>query len=183
MGCKALAPSANQERSSRNWFWLVGAVGLIGAGIGYLLLVQPKAPTHEMRLEITTPPTSDPVSIAISPDGQSIVFVASYQGASQLWLRRLDSGSTRALPGTFEASFPFWSPDNRFVGFFADRQLKTIDIENETVQALARAHGGRGGAWSPTGVIIYQPIPNVAAPLYRIPSKGRAASIWRALLL
>jgi hypothetical protein len=64
----------------------------------------------EMHLDITTPPTTDPVSLAISPDGQKIVFVATSQGRTQLWLRPLDSTSARPVAGTDYASAPFWSP-------------------------------------------------------------------------
>src|SRR5437660_513509 len=91
--------------------------------------LQPAMWSWVLRLEITTPPTSDPASMAISPDGRTVVFAGSVDGASQLWIRRLDSVAARALPGTRGATFPFWSPDNRFVGFFADRSLKRIDIE------------------------------------------------------
>jgi hypothetical protein len=50
-----------------------------------------------MRVEITTPPTSDPISLALSPDGQKLVFVGTANGQSQLWLRSLDSTSARPL--------------------------------------------------------------------------------------
>src|SRR5437868_7272046 len=105
-------------------------------------------PLPEMRLEITTPPTTDPISLAISPDGQKIVFVATSGGNSQLWLRRLDSTSTRPLAGTDFASSPFWSPDSRSVGFFADGKLKRIDIDGGALQVLARAIVAAGGTWN-----------------------------------
>ena len=66
--------------------------------------------TPEFRLEIATPPTGDPVSLAISPDGTQVVFVARSAGTNQLWLRALDSTSARPLPGTEGAAAPFWTP-------------------------------------------------------------------------
>jgi serine/threonine protein kinase/Tol biopolymer transport system component len=124
----------------------------------------------ETRLEISTPPTTDPVSLAISPDGQKIVFVAVSEGRSLLWLRSLDSVSGRPLAGTDGAMFPFWSPDSQSVGFFADGKLKRIDTASGSVGTLANAREGRGGAWSRDGTIIFAP--NPSSPIFRLPSAG-----------
>jgi Tol biopolymer transport system component len=128
----------------------------------------PTAP--EMRLEVTTPPTGQPWSLAISPDGQKMAFEGTSVGGSQLWLRRLDSVSARPLAGTERASLPFWSPDSRSVGFFADGQLKRIDIDGGSVQTLANANLGFGGAWNKDGVILFSPAPS--NPIFRIPATG-----------
>jgi eukaryotic-like serine/threonine-protein kinase len=111
--------------------------------------------TPEMRFEITTPPTSDPVSLAISPDGQSVVFGATFEGRPQLWLRRLDSVTMRPIPGTDSAVFPFWSPDGRSIGFFANQKLKRVDLDGSAVQNLARVEVGLGGTWTRDGVILF----------------------------
>ena len=67
-------------------------------------------------------------NMAISPDGRHLVFVASSQGRRQIWLRELDVVSARLLQGTEGGSSPFWSPDSRSLGFFADRKLKRLAI-------------------------------------------------------
>src|SRR5439155_398253 len=65
----------------------------------------------------------------ISPDGTSLVFVATDAlGKAQLWVRRLDAFSAQPLAGTDDAVFPFWSPDSRFLGFFAQGKLKTVAV-------------------------------------------------------
>ena len=69
---------------------------------------------------------------------------------------------------------PFWSPDSRFIGFFADGKLKTIEISGGPPQALADAPAGRGGAWNREGVILYTPTQSNG--LYRVPAGGGAAT-------
>ncbi len=71
----------------------------------------------EMRLEITTPATDAPLQFALSPDGRSLVFGASGDGSSRLWLLPLDETEARPLAGTDGAANPFWSPDSRSIGF------------------------------------------------------------------
>jgi Tol biopolymer transport system component len=110
----------------------------------------------EMRLEISTPATTDPVSLAISPDGEKVVFVASSGGADRLWLRPLNATSARSLAGTEHALLPFWSPDSKSVSFFADDGIKTIEIESGLVQVLGpRTAVAAGGTWNQHGLIVY----------------------------
>jgi hypothetical protein len=124
----------------------------------------------ELRLEIPTPPTTDPVSLAISPDGMKVVYVAASQGRSQLWLRSLDSVSARPLAGTDYAIHPFWSPDSGSIGFFAENKLKRIDIDGGAVQTIANSIGSAGGAWNQDGVILFNPIR--LSPLFRVPASS-----------
>ena len=168
------APVRATRRERLAWVSALALVTLIAAGAitwGFRQLPSPP----EMRLEITTPPTGGPASLAISPDGQKIVFVATSGGQSTLWLRPLDSTSGRALAGTDGASFPFWSPDNQSVGFFADGKLKRVDVDRGSVQILADAPSGRGGAWSRDGTIIFTPYAGNSA-IFRIPATGGTPS-------
>jgi Tol biopolymer transport system component len=143
------------------------AVILIFASIRAL---RPINEPPEMRVDINTPPATDPTWLAISPDGRKLVFEANSEG-SRLWLRSLGSTVARPLPGTEGASYPFWSPDSRSVGFFADGKLKRTDIDGGYVQTLATAITGRGGSWNRDGVILFAPSSN-NRPIYRIPATG-----------
>ncbi|HET9942509.1 MAG TPA: protein kinase [Terriglobia bacterium] len=122
----------------------------------------------EARLELNTPPTTEPVSLAISPDGQKIVYVAGSEGQS-LWVRPLDSVA-QPLAGTDGATYPFWSPDSRSIGVFAQGKLKRINTVTGFVDTLATATAGRGGAWGPDGTIIFSASPS--SPILRLPSGG-----------
>ena len=151
------------------WASALALVALMAAAIGvWALRPVPTAP--EARLEINTPPTRDP-SLAISPDGLKIVFAARSAGQSQLWLRSLDSPLARPLAGTERASSPFWSPDSRSIGFFADTKLKRMDIDGGSVQTLASVTPAPlGGAWNSDGTIVFAD--NPGGPIFRISAEG-----------
>ena len=140
-------------------------------GIGYPRSAPTVAP--EMRLEIVTPPGADVSGFAMSPDGRTLVFQAAVDGKSQLWLRPLDSkppGRSRGRKGYF----PFWSPDNQSVAFFAGGQLKRIDVAGGIVQNLADAPlNTRGGAWNAAGTILFTR--SATEPLFRVPAGGGKA--------
>ena len=148
----ASAPSAAAQRQ-RSSGWIAAAVLLLAlAALAFVHFREaPPAAPPEMRTEIVTPSTTDPVSFALSPDGRQMVFVASGDGIAQLWLRRLDRTEAQPLAGTEGASYPFWSPDSRSVGFFARGKLKRTNIGGGPPQTLADASNNRGGTWGPDG--------------------------------
>jgi Tol biopolymer transport system component/tRNA A-37 threonylcarbamoyl transferase component Bud32 len=161
------APAAS--RLKERLAWALAVVALLSALIASRFATAP-ATANEMRVDIATGPTYNPFMIAISPDGQKIVYVADFQGHSQLWLRRLDASEAKPLPGTDSALGPFWSPDSHNLGFFADAKLKKIDIERGGIQVLANAVNPRGGTWNKNDVILFAPVsPGV---IYRIPAAG-----------
>jgi len=154
---ESLAEARTPTPRGRNWAHAVWA--LAGAAAMGILLYSRAAPVElpETRLEVVTPPTSDEISFSLSPDGRSLVFVADSDGKSMLWLRGLDSESATPMTSTEGAAFPFWSPDGRSVGFFADEKLKRIDLGSGRARVLADAGAGRGGAWNREGVILFAP--------------------------
>jgi Tol biopolymer transport system component len=119
------------------------------------------------------------LSLALSPDGQKLVFVADADGVSRLWLRELHAASARPLAGSDGAAFPFWSPESRSIGFFAEGKLKRLDITGGAAQILADAPIGRGGAWNRDGVILFAP--NTAVPIFRVSATGGEAVAMTSL--
>src|SRR6185436_9584920 len=137
------------------------------------------APAATVRFEVQPPadvtlapsPVASAAQLALSPDGRRLAFVAARKrGASQLWIRPLDGVQAQPLPGTEGASYPFWSPDSRFIAFFAGGKLKKIDTTGGLPQVLSAAPVGRGGAWNPDGIIVFAGRGN--SPLSRISASG-----------
>jgi Tol biopolymer transport system component len=128
-----------------------------------------------LRLQVITPSTDDLMSLAISPDGQRIAFVASADGKAGVWIRPLESVTAQPVPGTDGAAYPFWSPDSRSIGFFADGKLKRIDIAGGPARELANASIARGGTWNRDGVIVFSAGP--ASPLLRVSATGGGLAV------
>ena len=170
------APQGDIEATSRPARWrerlawtTAGLVIVLAAG-ALAWALRPASPGPELRLEVATPPTTDPISLGISPDGRRLVFAATVDGRPRLWLRELGSVSPRPLPGTENGEMPFWSPDSRSLGFFVPGKLKRIDVDTGSVQELANASGGRGGTWSADGTILFTP--SGTSPVVRIAATG-----------
>jgi Tol biopolymer transport system component len=163
----AAAPS---RRERMLWITALSATTALAlAALMWRESVAPAAP--EIRTDLVTPPSTEPTALALSPDGQKVVFVGTMEGRSRLWLRRLDSAEpAQPLPGTEDARLPFWSPDSRSIGFAADGRLKRIDLDGGAVRGLASAPVFLGGSWSQAGDILYAPFAN--EPVLRIRADG-----------
>ena len=161
-------------RRGERLVWFAGLA--IASTIALVLWVtrERAADSTEIRLDVTAPPTTRPASIAISPDGQTLAFVATSEGTPRLWLRRLNDTTARALPGTEEAAYPFWSPDGRALGFSVESDLKRVDVETGAVQTIAPYESILGGAWLADGSILTTA--NAASPLTRVSASGGPVS-------
>jgi len=152
--------------------------GGLAAGVSIWRLTQPvedPAQEPDVRFDVATATFTDAASLALSPDGTMVAFEGSMDGQSLLWVHSFESPPARPLMGTESASLPFWSPDNRSLGFFADGKLKRIDLDTGSVRVLADAPIGRGGAWGAKETIIFAPGTN--DPLLRVSSRGGAPSV------
>ncbi len=172
----AVGASATTARRARlPWIASLAAAGTLVAAMAtpalrHLNEAAPPVPP-EMRVEITTPASDAPLQFALSPDGRALVFVASGDGPSRLWWRPLDQSEARPLPGTEGATYPFWSPDSRSIGFFAGTALHRLDIGGGTPQVLTAIRNATAqGSWSADGTILYAH--SGAAPVRRIAATG-----------
>ena len=172
--------SAAMQRSA----WMVTGVVLgLAVAFGVLHLRQGRRQIEPIVFTIDTgspPAETYGGSAAVSPDGRAIAYVAQDEtGLEVLWVRRLDSNSARALESTRGARRPFWSPDGRFLAFFADGQLKKIDPSGGPPILICEAGAGLGGAWSPAGEIIFAPANRT--PLHRVPAGGGVSTAITSL--
>jgi Tol biopolymer transport system component len=170
--------------------WALAIVGLATAGtLGAVMLRHREAaPRGAVRFDLTTAGDvtlghnvtgrgSGPAAphFAPSPDGRVITYVAYRTGQNpQLWVRRLDESSARVLPGTDDAAFPFWSPDSRFIAFFAQGKLKKIDVGGGPPLIVCDAVAGEGGTWNRDNVIVFAG--DGVSGLSRVSADGGAAT-------
>ncbi len=111
--------------------------------------------------------------LALSPDGTQLVygdtpFEEGIRG--QLYVRALDSFETKPLPGTEGGGVPFFSPDGRWIGFFAESKLKRISITGGSAQTLCDAPAGQGGSWGPDDTIYFTPTNDTS--LWKVSASG-----------
>ena len=136
---------------------LAGALAIIAlllAALAFVFLREQTPAQATTRMSILLPEKSRLLSLAVAPDGRAIAMVLVREGKQQIWTRALDALEPTALAGTDNAARPFWSPDSRFIAFFADDQLKKIDRSGGLVQTLCEAHAAVGGTWNGKGDII-----------------------------
>ena len=150
---------------------LAAAVGLLAIALAVVVMSRQGEEPRVVRTAISLPEGTAVESISVSPDGRALAFAGSgADGQGRLWVRRLDNDRPLALPGTEGASFPFWSPDGRFLGFFAEGSLKKVDVRGGAAEALCPTPQPRGGTWSREGVIVFSP--STGSGLYRISAAG-----------
>lgn len=150
---------------------LAAAVLALAAATVVAFRLRPRPPKAE-RLEFSIPVQEEAGHLAISADGRMLAFVSPdpSSGANMLTVQRTGSSEIAVLPGTEGASYPFWSPDNTYVAFFADGKLKKVAASGGVPQILASATTGRGGSWGRHGVIIYAP--QTAGWLWKVNADG-----------
>src|SRR5262245_4948319 len=150
--------TTTSERVNQPWSirqrlgWIIAGICLLGllASLPFTIkyLRQPTlANARVLKLSLLPPEKSSFDDVAISPDGRWLAFTAATGGKVQLWVQSLDSTEAGALAGTEGATYPFWSPDNRFIGYFAGNKLKKIEASGGLQTTLGDVRVGTGGSW------------------------------------
>ena len=128
------------------------------------------------RMEFAIPVSGEVSHLALSPDGSMLAFVSpdAETGIGRIYVQRVGDSATTRLDGTEDASYPFWSPDNEYVAFFAGGRLKKVAVAGGAPQVLARVLSPRGGSWGKKNVIIYTP--DAGSPIWRVDADGTGAA-------
>jgi hypothetical protein len=169
---------------ARDWRWWIAAsaallLALAGAAS---ILLRPSGAEAPAALHFEIPPPQGTTFLAagfaivymtpvLSHDGSRIIMPAiGADGVRRLWQRRLDAPEPQLVNGTENGFLPFWSPDDRSIGFFAEGKLMRVDLPDGTPRALCDAPSGYGGSWNRDGVIVFAPAADV--PLHRVSASG-----------
>ena len=152
--------------------WLGVGMALVAVAAGTWFVARRPMAMTRMEFAIAVPEEMSVSHMALSQDGTMLAFVSPEQNSAlpMLYVQRIGSSSVTLLQGTQGASYPFWSPDNTYVGFFANGKLQKMAVAGGTAQVLATASAGRGGSWGSKNVIIYSP--DAQSPLQRINADG-----------
>ncbi len=164
-----------QQRSHRPaWAALAGASLLALLAMGLYFLLRPAS--HAAPMTFAIPVQYEVGHIALSPDGSMLAYVAVDEGSGEgvIYVQPIGTPDATRLNGTEGASYPFWSPKNDYVAYFAQGKLKKIPATGGTAQVLASAGHARGGSWSKKDVIIYAP--DSGGPLWRVDADGSDAA-------
>jgi eukaryotic-like serine/threonine-protein kinase len=181
-GVPAPVAARRKSRAHLAWALATGATIVAAGSLTALYLARSGArlPSCPVRAFILAPDkaridfSAYGGNLSVSPDGRYMTFAATAEGGKRaIWLRALDSLEARALPGTEDGDLPFWSPDSRYIAFFAQEKLKKIDIAGAPPVLICDAQRGRSGAWNKDGVILFAP--STLDPIHRVSSAGGAS--------
>lgn len=154
---------------------------LLGLVLGGSDLATARRPSRQTTQQPAAPlvitlPATDRVAlgsgsaVAISPDASRLVYVGSREGRQEMFVTQTSKPKPEIVPGTEGADSPFFSPDGKSVGFFAQGKLKVVSLNGGLPVTLCDAPVNRGATWGPDGSIIFSP--STTSGLFRIPAAG-----------
>ena len=155
---------------------------VLAVGLVYFYLDQSQAAQNVVKFSVFPPDETvlagagGAPRMAISPDGSRLVYQGTTDGIIQLWMRRMDSLESAPIPNTENAFMPFWSPDSQQVGFFADEELRRVDLEGGPAFTISEAPRNSQGSWNDQGTIIF----GANGPIMRVlrDLSGSDAALW-----
>jgi len=175
------APRRESGKTKERIAWRVACVAVL-ALIAVVVWWRNSTPqTQLMHFYASMPfPARD---VALSPNGHTVAVIAYEESGREIvgarngiWIYELGSQGGRNLDATEGASYPFWSPDGRSLGFFADGKLKKLELSGGRAQIICDAPSARGGTWNKDGVILFTPDAAAGIGLYRVPASGGTAT-------
>jgi eukaryotic-like serine/threonine-protein kinase len=193
----AILPRKTKGPAAWMWWALVGSALALGLLVGAMAW-RGSGKTAEPTMVFSAPLPFAAEDMSIAPNGHTVAVVSRQEASKKnvIWLYEVGSEEARALAGTDGAIFPFWSPDGKSLGFFAEGKLKRMDMAGGAVQILCDAAAGRGGTWNKDGVILFTPNGRLTSGIWRvsasggapvklegkIPRKGQASQRWPMFL-
>ena len=165
----AAARILQSRRRLPAWSWAAAALIAIFVATAWFIShhAQP-----EQKMQFAIPLANEVSHLALSPDGTILAYVSTQEssGLPVLYVQHVGSPDSRAVPGTEGASYPFWSPDNQYLAFFANGKLMKTALSGGAPQVLTNIWAARSGSWSKKNVIIFEP--DSGAAIWRINPDG-----------
>jgi Tol biopolymer transport system component len=151
------APIAARRKSRERLAWIAASALLISTLVLAAAALKPKPIPKPIIFELTPPAQIRAVDLPrISPDGRRLAFNAvDSTGMQGIWVRPMNSLDAQRIPGTEGSTRPFWSPDSRFLAFFANGKLYKVDVNGGPPIAIADAERGADGSWGAQNVILF----------------------------
>lgn len=179
----ALPPA--REKWGKRFPWVVAGLALLLAGSALAFSYFRKVSDDPIQARLPVAMSADVIpsvdvethNLALSPDGRHLAFVAYSHGQRSIWLRPLNTLSAQPLPETAGAFSIFWSPDSRYLAFFAEGKLKRIEISSKSLQTLCNLTkgGDASGAWGAAGTIVFSE--EDSGQIFRVPAAGGTPSV------
>jgi eukaryotic-like serine/threonine-protein kinase len=171
---------AGRARARARIAWTVASLALVAAVALYVVsrgrarggpartLSAAIVPPAGMRLALDGPHAG---SVSLSPDGERLTFMAEDSiGNGTLCVQNLRDGSQHVIEGADWATYPFWSPDGRFLAFEHHGKLTVASVDGGPLVTLCDADDSRGGTWNADGVILFAP--DWRESIFRVASEG-----------
>jgi len=172
------APVVARRKNREKLAWAVAALAAVAAaGLGFGYWKRTPKPPRTVRFEIPAPTEVSTLDTPkISPDGRILAFDATdSSGRNRIWIRPLNALQAHPLAGTEGTKRPFWSPDGKYLAFFAEGKLMKVDVTGGPPQKICDAPTGADGTWSPEGVILFDG--TGSDPIRRVPAAGGTSSV------
>jgi Tol biopolymer transport system component len=164
-------PAQKVQPDRKLRYWVVGGAVVLLALLAGLALLYPPGNTRAERMEFAVPVQGEVSQQAVSPDGTMLAYVSPCEtGEYAIFVQRVGSMQALKLAGTEGASYPFFSPDDEYIGFFAAGRLKKIPVGGGSPVILASVLSPRGGSWGSKNVIIYTP--DASGVMWRVDADG-----------
>jgi serine/threonine-protein kinase len=126
--------------------------------------------SQPIALAESAPMGSARPSIALSPDGKTLVLAVRSEEGTRLSVREMSQHNVSPIPGTEGAFDPFFSPDGEWVAFFTETELKKVSLKNRQVLTLCEAKNAYGGHWGEDAYIYFSE--EFGGPVSRVPAEG-----------
>ena len=171
------APVAAHRKRQLHLGWILAlAATLALAALSFVHFTESKPEIKTTRFAL--PVTQGMLSTTwprISPDGTMLAFLGRDSASvTKIYVRPLNALLAYPLPGTENALRPFWSPDSKFLAYFAGNQLKKISAQGGPTQLICEVTGGADGSWGASGVILFDG--STDDSLRRVSASGGAAT-------